>query len=75
MRRNGRIDEIHGPGGPAATCLLLAATMSGRQNRRAGCRRRWVPVAASTLAANRTRSSAAVSLTAAVDERYGNTAF
>ena len=60
----------------AATCLLLAATMSGRQEPPRRPPQAMVPVAASTLAANPDAfMGMTVSLTAAVDQRYGNTAF
>jgi cytochrome c556 len=60
----------------AATCLLLAASLSARQDPPRRPPQAIVPVAAGTLAANPDPFvGMTVSLTAAVDQRYGGTAF
>jgi cytochrome c556 len=68
--------KLHGPSTTAAASLLLAATLSGRQDPPRRPPQALVPVSASTLAANPDPFiGMTVSLTAAVDQRYGVTAF
>jgi cytochrome c556 len=72
----GESMKLKGPAATAATCLLLAATIAGRQDPPRRPPQAIVPVAASTLAANPDPFiGMTVSLSAAVDQRYGNTAF
>ena len=64
------------PAATAASCLLLAATIAARQDPPRRPPQALVPVAAGTLAANPDAFvGMTVSLTAAVDQRYGSTAF
>lgn len=68
--------KLQRPAVTAATCLLLAAALAGSQDPARRPPQAIVPVSAGTLAANPDAFvGATVSLTAAVDQRYGSTAF